>query len=96
VLWVVQQQQQQQQQQQIVDFNSEFKADALKAKQQAVKQVRFGFLFLYPFSLQTVPVLYFVFPIFFVGRKGVSLLCHLLAASCVKLFVVRGLVGCRC
>jgi hypothetical protein len=39
VLWVVQQQQQQQQQQQIVDFNSDFKADALKAKQQAVKQV---------------------------------------------------------
>jgi hypothetical protein len=89
------QQQQQQQQQQIVDFNPEFKADALKAKQQAVKQVRFGFLFLYP-SLQTVPVLYFVFPIFFLGRKGVSLLCHLLAASCVKFFVVRGLVGCRC
>jgi hypothetical protein len=91
VLWVVQQQQQQQQQQQIVDFNSEFKADALKAK-----QVRYGFLFLYPFSLQTLPVLYFVFPIFFVGRKGVSLLCHLLAASCVKFFVVHGLVGCRC
>jgi hypothetical protein len=40
--------------------------------------------------------LYFVFPIFFVGRKGVSLLCHLLAASCVKFFVVHGLVGCRC
>jgi hypothetical protein len=43
-MWVVEQQQQQQPQ--TVDFNTDMKVDAIKVKQQAVKQVK-GCLFLF-------------------------------------------------
>lgn len=73
-MWVVEQQQQQQPQ--TVDFNTDMKVDAIKVKQQAVKQVKDClFLFLCVlFFLWTIPLfLWLKFLIFFCWKDVVGL-----------------------